>query len=220
MEGREGSDAPAELLLRRLGHHLGGPGGLPDDVHVGLLDPRELLKLPLHVMLDVRGRGAAGRREGHPDLDLARAVADLDVVDETQVVDVDRDLRVVALLEHGHDLVACRHLGTSLYRERRPRRILRFSLAAGLKGPPTREAALEGGPMGDPGLPPLPAQVDDAPAPPAPPGPGAPRATRPRPSTTPHPRGGPGSPGPGRGGGPSSGTRPPGAGPRRPPPQA
>src|SRR5438093_1524539 len=58
--GPDGSDAPAELLLRRLGHHLGRPGWLPDDVHDRLLDALELFELSLYVLVDVCRSGASG----------------------------------------------------------------------------------------------------------------------------------------------------------------
>src|SRR5438309_514679 len=46
-DGRTNSDAPAELLLRGLGHHLRGPRRVPDDVHRRFLDALELLEFPL-----------------------------------------------------------------------------------------------------------------------------------------------------------------------------
>src|SRR5437867_2421624 len=95
--GPDGSDAPAELLLRRLGHHLGRPGWLPDDVHDRLLDALELFELSLYVLVDVCRSGASGGGEGHLDINLALVRLEVDVVHKTEVVDVDRDLGVVAL---------------------------------------------------------------------------------------------------------------------------
>src|SRR6185437_14160254 len=51
------------------------------------------------------GGGAAGGGEGHVHFDLA-FVLDADGVDQTQVVDVDRNLGVVAALDRVHDVLA------------------------------------------------------------------------------------------------------------------
>src|SRR5207244_11096994 len=57
---------------------------------------------PLHVL----GYGAGGRAahggEGHPHGD--RRLVDVDAVDEAELVDVEGDLRVVALADGPHDL--------------------------------------------------------------------------------------------------------------------
>src|SRR2546425_10080133 len=107
---RSRSDAPAELLLRGLGHHLGRPRGIPDDVHRRLFDPLKLLELPLHVLVDVRGRGTSGSGQGHADVDLAFVRLELDVVHEAEVVDVDRDLGIVALSEDADHVIFGRHV--------------------------------------------------------------------------------------------------------------
>src|SRR2546426_970860 len=104
------SDAPTELLLRGLGHHLGRPRGIPDDAHRGLFDALKLLELPLHVLVDVRGRGASRSGERHFDVDLAFLRLELDVVHEAEVVDVDRDLRIVALSEDADHVIFGRHV--------------------------------------------------------------------------------------------------------------
>src|SRR3989304_1110601 len=96
-------DAPSELLLRRLGHLLGRPRGVPDDLDGRLLDAREALDLALHVRRDVGAGGAPGGREGHPH--EALLLLDVHVGHEPQVDDVNRDLGVIALLEDADDLV-------------------------------------------------------------------------------------------------------------------
>src|SRR5437762_6009423 len=97
--GPDGSDAPAELLLRRLGHHLGRPRWLPDDVHDRLLDALELFELSLHVLVDVCRSGAPGGGQGHLDIDLALVRLEVDVVHQTEVIDVARALGRVALIQ-------------------------------------------------------------------------------------------------------------------------
>src|SRR2546427_1115871 len=106
---RSSSDAPAELLLRGLGHHLWRPRRIPDDVHRRLFDALKLLDLALHVLVDVCGRGTSGSREGHFDVDLAFVRLELDVVHEAEVVDVDRDLGIVALAEDADHVIFGRH---------------------------------------------------------------------------------------------------------------
>src|SRR5437867_3011295 len=156
--GPDGSDAPAELLLRRLGHHLGRPGWLPDDVHDRLLDALELFVLSLRVLVDVCRSGASGGGEGHLDINLALVRLEVDVVHQTEVIDVDRDLGVVALPQDADHFFLRGH-GSAFDRTYVGRGILTFRfrrerLAA-------RESTAQGVPPSDPVLPPLPAQVDD-----------------------------------------------------------
>src|SRR5215472_4365697 len=92
---RTRASAEVQLEARRLGHHAGIPWGVPNDLHLGLLDARERA----HFFLDFRGQatrdGAHGRSERHPDLHgVLRAHVHL--VDQAELVDVDGDLGVVA----------------------------------------------------------------------------------------------------------------------------
>src|SRR5947208_9385385 len=112
--GPDGSDAPAELLLRRLGHHLGRPRWLPDDVHDRFLDALELLELSLHVLVDVCRSGASGGGQGHLDIDLALVRLDVDVVHQTEIIDVDRDFGVVALPQDADHFFLRGHWGCLL----------------------------------------------------------------------------------------------------------
>src|SRR5437870_13893075 len=98
-QGPDDSDAPAELLLRRLGHHLGRPRWLPDDVHDRFLDALELLELSLHVLVDVCRSGASGAGHGHLDIDLDLVRLDDGVVHQTQLIDVDRNFGVSVLAQ-------------------------------------------------------------------------------------------------------------------------
>src|SRR2546426_3382231 len=97
-------DAPAELFLRQLRHHLWGPRRVPNDVDVRLPDSGEGFDFSLHVLVQVPRGGTPGRCQRHPDRDLALRLVQLDVVHEPEIVDVDRDFRVVALLEDADDL--------------------------------------------------------------------------------------------------------------------
>src|SRR5437867_569783 len=163
--GRPGraSDPPAELLLRGLGHHLGGPRRVPDDVHDRLLHTGEGLDLPLDILVEIPRSGASGRREGHPDCDLPVGLAEVDVVHEPQVVDVDRDLGVVALLQHPDDFVL-RHHGNR--RRTNPTALMNLSLSLlwnGRERLTAREPALQRVVEPHAGLPALPAQEHEPP---------------------------------------------------------
>src|SRR5574342_304935 len=63
------SDAHAELLLRDVRHVLRRPWRVPHDLDLRLLHAGERLELPLHVLVDVAGCGAAGGSERHADRD-------------------------------------------------------------------------------------------------------------------------------------------------------
>src|SRR3990170_7729634 len=112
------SDAHAELFLRDLRHRLWRPRRVPHDLYLRLLHAGERLDLPLHVRGEIRGRGAA--RGGERHLDHDPRVTDVDVVHESEVVNVDRDLRVVALLQHRDDVVLAHGHGSFSGGIRRP----------------------------------------------------------------------------------------------------
>src|SRR3990172_5202701 len=93
-----------ELQLRRLGHLLGSPDRLPHHVDLHRADARKLG----HFAFDFRGErsrgGTGGRGQGHVDGDVS-VRADVGLVDEPELVDVDRDLGVVAGLQDVEDLL-------------------------------------------------------------------------------------------------------------------
>src|SRR3989440_3716216 len=156
--GPDGSDAPAELLLRRLGHHLGRPRWLPDDVHDRFLDALELFELSLHVLMDVCRSGASGGGQGHLDIDLALVRLEVDVVHQTEVVDVDRDFGVVALPQDADHFFLRGHWGafdqSYVGRGILTFRFRRERLAA-------RQPTAKGGPPPASALPPVPAPRDE-----------------------------------------------------------
>src|SRR5205807_6829779 len=68
------------------------------------LDARDLEQVLAHVGHHLAGHRAAEGGEGHLDVDALLFLVDVDLVDQSQVDDVDRDLRVealVQLLQHG-----------------------------------------------------------------------------------------------------------------------
>src|SRR5213594_2254663 len=140
------SDAPTELLLRGLGHHLRRPRRIPDDVHRRLFDALKLLELSLHVLVDVRRRRASRGGERHADVDLTFLRLELDVVHEAEIVNVDLDLGIVALPEDADYVIFRRHVPTpwSSY-EGRPILTFRFWC----QRLPAREAAIERVPPSD-----------------------------------------------------------------------
>src|SRR2546430_1446574 len=102
-------------------------------------------------------RGIRGG-EGHLDIDLAFVRLEVDVVHQTEVVDVDRDLGVVALPQDADHFFLRGH-GGAFDESYVGRRILTFRfrrerLAA-------RESTAKGVPPSDSVLAPLPAQVGD-----------------------------------------------------------
>ena len=94
-----------QFELGGFGHAVRVPGGIPDEVHADVRNPLDAADL----LLDFRGEAArhrAGRRgQRHVHRHLA-GVVHVNLVDEAQLVDVHRDLGVVAGLQHIHDLVA------------------------------------------------------------------------------------------------------------------
>src|SRR5437879_525679 len=87
-----------QLQPGRLGHLVRSPGWIEDDLDVELADPREAADLSLHVLLEDLTHPAAGGGEGHADLDAPVAVGEgerFDAVDQPEIDDVDRDLRIV-----------------------------------------------------------------------------------------------------------------------------
>src|SRR5437588_7886328 len=87
-----------------LGHSVRGPWRVVDDLHPSVLDARDLEQVLAHVGHHLAGHRAAEGGEGHLDVDALLLLVDVDLVDQSQVDDVDRDLRVealVQLLQHG-----------------------------------------------------------------------------------------------------------------------
>src|SRR4029450_5370986 len=79
----------------------GVPGRGEDDVDGDVRLPERDEAL-LHFLRYWPGGRASFGGERHADRDLR--LVDLDAVDQSEVVDVDRDLRVVALADRAHDL--------------------------------------------------------------------------------------------------------------------
>ena len=79
------------------------PGRLEGELDRDLADARHRGHRVLHPDRHLAGHRAAGRRQRHLDGDVA-VVVDVDLVDQSQLVDVGRDLGVVDGLERGDDV--------------------------------------------------------------------------------------------------------------------
>src|SRR5206468_4615265 len=102
------------------GDHLRVPRGVPDDLDVGIGYARKVEQLHAGIGGDRCAHAAAGGGQRHLDVDPLSGVlgCDAEIVDEAEVDDVHRDLRVVAGPEHAPDLlleVAARHSGCRWY---------------------------------------------------------------------------------------------------------
>src|SRR3990172_2162124 len=93
-----------ELQLRRLGHLLRSPDRLPDDGDLHRADARKLAHFAFDFRRERSGCGTGGRGQGHVDGD-GSVRADVGLVDGTELVDVDGDLRVVARFQNVEDLL-------------------------------------------------------------------------------------------------------------------
>src|SRR2546430_16899927 len=117
-----------------------------------------MVDLSRHVLVNVCRSRTCGGGEGHLDIDLDFVRLEVDVVHQTEVVDVDRDLGVVALPQDAYHFFLRGHGGAFLesyvgrgiltFRFRRERLAARESTAQGV--PPSYSV-----------LAPLPAQVAD-----------------------------------------------------------
>lgn len=84
-------------------HHVAIPFGLEHKVDAHIFDAGYARSLDAHVFHDEVGSGTVGRGEGHVDVEQT-VVGQVYIVDETEVVDVDGNLRVVDRFEHFDDL--------------------------------------------------------------------------------------------------------------------
>src|SRR5678815_3163503 len=117
----------SQLELRLLGHAVLGPRRVPDQLDVRA-DHAVDVAGAVGDLGDQRASHRAGRRgQGHGDLDVAVG-GDVEAVDQPQVVDVDRDLRVEDVLEHG-DHAGAQVVDLSLIHISEPTRLLSISYA-------------------------------------------------------------------------------------------
>src|SRR5438477_1416605 len=86
-----------QFPARLFGHALWGPDRLVDDVDARVGDAGQRHQVVAHVRHHVRGHRAAQSGEGHLHVDALGL--DRDVINQTEVDDVDRDLRVEALAQ-------------------------------------------------------------------------------------------------------------------------
>src|ERR1035438_1097752 len=93
------SDAHASAAI--IAHHGWIPWRVPDDLHLGLLDPFEGEQRVLHAPGDAFVHGAALRGERHLDGDLA--ALDSGAVDQAEINDVAVNLRVHDLTQDFKD---------------------------------------------------------------------------------------------------------------------
>src|SRR5690606_8920684 len=84
---------------RGLGHHVPGPRRVEHQLDVGLDHGRDHFQLAAHVVHEDVAHAASGGGQGHAHLDQALAVVamgDPGLVDQAEIDDVDRDLRIEA----------------------------------------------------------------------------------------------------------------------------
>src|SRR5579864_1416214 len=86
---------------------LGRPRWAPDHLDLAVLDAVDTEELGFHLADQLRAQRASHRRQRH--LDVHGIFDDRDVVDQPQIPDVDRDLRVVTGLQDLDDLVSGDH---------------------------------------------------------------------------------------------------------------
>ena len=92
----------AELELGAFRHHSRNPGRIEDDLDVDLAHLRQCGELAFHFGLDHVGHAAAGRGKRHAHVDALAAAFESGRrgrVDEAQVDDVDRNLRIAHRLQ-------------------------------------------------------------------------------------------------------------------------
>src|ERR1700693_979413 len=87
----------SQLPARFLRHTLWGPDGFIDDVDPGVADAGQRKQVVADVGHHVGGHRAAQRGQRHLDVHPRRL--DRDVIDQSKIDDVDRDLRVEALAQ-------------------------------------------------------------------------------------------------------------------------
>src|ERR1700726_4050225 len=101
-----------ELKTCRFRHHRRIPDRIPDHLDLGPGNPGHALDPVLHLSRQSAGDWAAGGGQGHLDLHPPAGL-DVEVVDQSHLVDVDRDLRVVDRLQRLDDAVLDARLGAA-----------------------------------------------------------------------------------------------------------
>src|ERR1700680_4570122 len=101
-----------ELKACRFRHHRRIPDRIPDHLDLGPGDPGHALDLVPHLSRQRAGDRTAGGGQGHLDLHPPAGL-DVEVVDQSHLVDVDRDLRVVDGLQRLDDAVLESRLGAA-----------------------------------------------------------------------------------------------------------
>lgn len=92
----------SQFYSRFFRHHRLIPDGLEDEVDGAAFDAFECVDLLPHILEDEVGGRTGGSREGHVDFYFA-VVLHFDAIDEAELVDVDRNLRVVDGLQYVDD---------------------------------------------------------------------------------------------------------------------
>src|SRR5687767_6288480 len=119
--GREKTNAgksdDAETLFSLFGDHAGIPGRIPNQIHGSIADAIERHDLFLGVRRDHRSHTTARRCKSHFDGNFI--IVDFDVVDQTEIDDIDRDLWIVTLVQRFIDLFFGNHWMCSLCQDSR-----------------------------------------------------------------------------------------------------
>src|SRR4029077_8272496 len=101
---RQGNSEHVEDDTRLVRHPARVPGRVPDHADIDLSHSRHGRNCVLHHYRQFLRRRAIGRGQRHVDLHRA-IVGDVDAVNQTDLVDVGRNFRIIDGLERGHDLV-------------------------------------------------------------------------------------------------------------------
>ena len=97
-----------ELHPARFADHALIPGRIPDELHVGFIHAIDRQNLALRIVRDGRPHAATGRGQRHFHFHFRSAVILLDqaaIVNQTEIDNVDRDFRIVTLLQLVPDVV-------------------------------------------------------------------------------------------------------------------
>jgi hypothetical protein len=102
--GRQGNSEHVEDNARLFRHPARVPGRVPDHANIDLSQSWHCRNCVLHHHRQFLRRWAIGRGQRHVDFHRA-IVGDVDAVNQTDLVDVGRNFRVVDGLERDYDLV-------------------------------------------------------------------------------------------------------------------
>ena len=90
-------------------HHVHAPGGLPDQFHIDLFDPRQRFDRIGHPAGHFPGDGAPRCGQGHDNVHGIFFIY-INRIDQAQIIDIDRNFGIEDRLASGDDLIVKRML--------------------------------------------------------------------------------------------------------------